>query len=296
MSNINQVSEERQEVIELYEDIGDAIEDEETEEAKELLSDLVDTHSQIRRLEKAELAQARATRDTADVTFEDQQQLSEFMRSASQTSVQRSVFYLTSVGMIAFPNEIDEDINSVVENSVAANQALTEAEGNIINTIQSANLPAQVTIVEASGPDPDTEFKVDDTFEVGTTIRNVGNQRSGEINVTLEAPDGLSFDDDEESIDALGAGEEESVNFDGTVMATGQFDIAVKATTESAGSSRETVPIIVLDEGPIDQVQDAVPDWAPTVAGGGGTALGIAGLLKYMSSDNDDPSGKSDSQ
>jgi hypothetical protein len=287
MSRIAASIQDQQEVVELLEEFEDAVGDEDAEEATEALVELRERHVELRRSEKVAIEQARYARENAD-DFEEQRRLSEFIKATTRLSLRRGELYLTGGAIVEAPDAVDEDdLEETIERTTDREQAVLGHKRAVADAIESARVPARLVVTEIEGPDPDAELQPGESFDLEVTVANAGDEPIPEATVTVQEPDGVEFDEAEQTTDELGGRAETDVDFEAEAATEGVFDLRVTAATESAGSATEQTRVVVARDGLVERIGEDTPGWLPiagagALAGVGAIGAGIYGTVRYL--------------
>jgi len=187
---------------------------------------------------------------------------------ALETDSDGSSFSVTAIDIPALPPEL----------KVYPNPILLTGEAD-------STLEGELTVAEIGGHTAPNELSVE-----LTELSHESNDHTIDDS-TVEIDDSVSIDAGGQTITTLTIEipeEAYSGTYNGTMMVDGD---------ESAYTA--DLNLVITEGNQPDASQDKsslpnVPPWAATVAAGGGTALGTAGLLKYLYSDSDVSSGESD--
>lgn len=262
--------------------------------AKETRVRVLNMYNRLRAQERSSVARARLARDSTTRPLEERQQLSELIREAVTTSLQRASFAATADWFLTAPEENDTtEVVRRVDETVESERTFQEMK-ETVETSNLRNLPPQVIPVAVD--QPVTSLVTGDAFEITVTVENVGDAVATDVVAAVTVKNGATFEPRERFIGKMERADRVPVTFHGTAETVGTHTVTVNVDW-SDGQASQTAMIQVGDGTTITPeaaLPFPAPDWATVAAGGGVLGSGAAyGIHRYLRDEIPDEAGDS---
>lgn len=283
-----------EETVELLETFETQLRNERYDEAEETLRALATQFSDDAASERT-YTKAIAASERVD----DERAVSAYTESAATIDLRESQFLLKAGTYLSAPDALDrEEVLSLVETLVEAEETLAERQERARSAIRSVTIPPQPTILTVTGK---RQMATGERLELSVPVANVGDESTAELTLTASPGDGLAVERPTRDIGSLGAGEERSLTVVVSGQTAGEWSLALAVTADGTVVETKTVTVAVLDEGGTDtesggETTDGGGSGPGSSPGGdddllpivGGVSLGAIGggaaLYKYLES------------
>lgn len=171
----------------------DAVGSDDIATAEDSLDSLQQGYEDLVAIEEVPVAQALEARDTQDLSPANREVLQEYLSEAAAAGLSRTGFLTTAAAYLSDPREVETaQVLDVTQQLKTRETALASAASSADAVLDGVSLPAKITILDTTLSDG--YHLKGGAVTAAAIVGNVGDEPSGDVTVTIDAPDELGVD------------------------------------------------------------------------------------------------------
>lgn len=253
-------------IIDLVDDLELALKDDRLDDADRLLGDLAAAYDDARPAETGHVERALVARERSD-DVPQAEQLTAYPQAKAATATSRSAVLSGVAGYLADPTSVEtQQVVDVVSNLRTLEDQLLDERESVADLLDDVTLPERLVVTGTRFPDG--LHVVGGSYDLTVEVANVGDAATGDVTVRVPEEAGLSVTPTSASLGEVAPDGEASAEFTVTVGETGDYGLAVTATTADGEEGEGRTLFTAFDKrGLTDQAVETVGELRGLVDG-----------------------------
>lgn len=229
-------------IISELENLKNAIQSDNFEAIDSALESLGLRYEELSETESARLEKIKRERFKYDESSEEWEEFKNYQEERSKTKILRGSILTAGAIYDISPNLNQKtEIIDKISQLQSAEESLRESANEVDSSISDSEIPPKITVLSITKPEGQVIVNQPTRFE--TTILNIGDNQANSINVEIESE--LTVTSASQQISELSPKNKQTIDFEVEGTSSGEYNIAVTASSENAGNASQNTTINV---------------------------------------------------